>query len=55
MKNAVKVGGKQALPPTLKLAAALPEHGRGKPLRQKDFKDEVRIVAYIKQDGGTQQ
>lgn len=41
LKAAAKAGGKAALPPTLRLAASLPEHGRGKPLKHRDYKDEV--------------
>ena len=41
LQHAVEVGGKRALPPTLRLAASLPEHGRGKPIRSRDFKNEV--------------
>jgi regulator of ribosome biosynthesis len=41
LKGAAKGGA--ALPPTLRLAAALPEKGRGKPTKRKDMKDEVRV------------
>ena len=42
LKNAAKVGGAAALPPTLRLAAALPEHGKGRPVKRKELKGEVR-------------
>jgi hypothetical protein len=40
LKEAAKSGA--ALPPTLRLAAALPEKGRGKPTKRKELKNEVR-------------
>jgi regulator of ribosome biosynthesis len=42
LKNAVKEGGKGALPATLKLAASLPEHGRGKPSKRKEMLGELK-------------
>ena len=45
LKSAVKSGGKGALPATLKLAAALPDHGRGKPTKRKEFKAEIKTAA----------
>lgn len=47
LKAAAKSGGKGALPPTLRLAAALPEHGRGRPVRHKDYKQEVRALSMV--------
>ena len=35
-------GGPVALPPTLKLAAALPVHGKGKPSKRQEIQDDVR-------------
>ena len=35
-------GGPVVLPPTLKLAAALPLHGKGKPSKRQDVQDDVR-------------
>ncbi len=40
--SAKAVGTSAALPPTLKLAAALPAHGKGKPTKRKDMHDDVR-------------
>lgn len=42
LKNAVKTGGKGALPATLKLAATLPEHGRGAPTKRKELVPELK-------------
>jgi hypothetical protein len=42
LKAAAKAGGVGALPPTLRLAAALPEHGKGLPVKRKEFHGEVR-------------
>ena len=39
LKAAAKVGA--PLPPTLRLAAALPEHGRGAPARRRELKQEL--------------
>ena len=44
LKAAAKAGGKGALPPTLRLAAALPEHGKGKPVKRKELAGEVRAA-----------
>jgi regulator of ribosome biosynthesis len=41
LKAAVKTGGAGALPPTLRLAAALPEHGKGRPVKRKELSGEV--------------
>ena len=41
LKAGAKAGGKGALPPTLRLAAALPEHGRGPPVKRRELKGEV--------------
>ena len=37
LKAAMKASGPGALPATLKLAASLPEHGKGKPTKRKDL------------------
>lgn len=42
LKNADKVGGKGALPATLRLAASLPEHGRGVPTKRKEMLGELK-------------
>ena len=34
-----------ALPPTLQLAASLPEHGHGRPVKRKEIRDDVRAHA----------
>jgi regulator of ribosome biosynthesis len=44
-KAAVKAGGPSALPPTLRLAASLPEHGKGKPTKRADMHPELRSAA----------
>lgn len=44
LKAAMKASGPGALPATLKLAASLPEHGKGKPTKRKDLADDVRIL-----------
>jgi len=41
VKNALKKAGRGAVPPTLKLAASLPEHGRGRPSKKMELKDDV--------------
>lgn len=41
VKNTLKKVGKQAVPSTLKLAATLPEHGKGKPNKRKELVDDV--------------
>ncbi len=41
-KVAGREGGAAALPPTLRLAAGLPAHGKGKLLKRKEVKDDVR-------------
>ena len=40
-----KGGGALALPPTLRLAAALPAHGKGKPTRAKDARAHLKAAA----------
>lgn len=42
LKHADKVGGKGALPATLRLAASLPEHGRGVPTKRKEMLGELK-------------
>ena len=37
-----KIHGKAVLPPTLKLAASLPEHGKGVPTKRRELKSDVR-------------
>lgn len=41
VKQAVKTSGAAAVPTTLRLAAALPEKGKGKPAKRKELRDEV--------------
>ena len=41
LKAAAKEGGTEALPATLKLAASLPEHGKGKPMKRKEMLPEL--------------
>lgn len=41
-KYALKHGGKGAVPNTLKLAATLPEHGKGQPTKRKELRSNVR-------------
>jgi regulator of ribosome biosynthesis len=45
LKNAVKEGGAAALPATLKLAASLPEHGRGVPSKRKEMLHELKTTS----------
>jgi regulator of ribosome biosynthesis len=45
VKNALKKAGRGAVPPTLKLAASLPEHGRGRPTKQMELKEDVIILS----------
>ena len=45
LKTAAKEGGVGALPATLRLAATLPEHGRGKPSKRKEMLPELRRVS----------
>ncbi len=42
LKVAMKQSGPRALPGTVKLAASLPQHGNGRPSKQKDTEDDVR-------------
>ncbi|KAL4446233.1 hypothetical protein ABPG77_003040 [Micractinium sp. CCAP 211/92] len=44
LKAAAKAGGAGALPPTLRLAAALPEHGKGRPAKRKELKGELKAA-----------
>lgn len=45
LKTSSKGGGDAvALPPTLKLAAALPAHGRGKLNKRQEMQDDVRAL-----------
>ncbi len=41
LKAAAKAAGTEALPPTLKLAASLPQHGKGRPVKRKELKYDV--------------
>lgn len=41
LKAAAKAGGAGALPPTLRLASTLPDHGKGRPVKRKEMKGEV--------------
>ena len=46
LKTSSKGGGDAVtLPPTLKLAAALPAHGRGKLSKRQEMQDDVRALA----------
>ncbi|CAK0734961.1 hypothetical protein CVIRNUC_000508 [Coccomyxa viridis] len=38
-------GGPVALPPTLKLAAALPAHGKGKPSKRQEIQDDIKAAS----------
>lgn len=62
--SAKTTGSSGALPPTLKLAAALPEHGKGKPTKRKEMKDDVchpsckpsvtmRVINSVNSEGGS--
>ena len=42
LKAAAKAGGKDAIPSSLRLAASLPEHGQGKPMKRKELKGEIK-------------
>ena len=44
LKSAAKTGGKDAIPSSLRLAASLPEHGQGKPLKRKELKGEIKTA-----------
>jgi hypothetical protein len=43
LKVAAKAGGAGALPPTLRLAATLPDHGKGQPAKRKELHAEVTV------------
>ena len=52
LKVALKQSGPRALPGTVKLAASLPQHGKGRPTTRKDMEEDVRsmlLCAGIKQ------
>ncbi|KAL3139884.1 hypothetical protein ABBQ38_004178 [Trebouxia sp. C0009 RCD-2024] len=40
-----KIHGKPVLPPTLKLAASLPEHGKGVPTKRRELKADVGLAS----------
>jgi hypothetical protein len=42
LKVALKQSGPRALPGTVRLAASLPQHGKGRPTKRKDMEDDVR-------------
>jgi hypothetical protein len=42
VKQALKTGGAAAVPATLRLAATLPDKGKGKPTKRRELRDEVR-------------
>ncbi|GAB4814848.1 hypothetical protein N2152v2_001894 [Parachlorella kessleri] len=42
LKAATKAGA--TLPPTLRLAAALPEHGKGRPVKRKEYQGELKAT-----------
>lgn len=41
-KHALKSAGRGAVPSTLKLAATLPEHGKGQPAKRRELAQDVR-------------
>jgi regulator of ribosome biosynthesis len=41
VKQAIKTGGAAAVPATLRLAATLPDKGKGKPTKRRELRDEV--------------
>ena len=41
LKATAKQRGQASLPPTLSLAAALPEHGKGAPVKRREMKSDV--------------
>lgn len=45
LKAAAKAGGRGVLPATLRLAANLPEHGRGKPTKRKELLSELKSAS----------
>ena len=45
LKVALKESGPRALPGTVRLAASLPQHGKGRPTKRKDMEDDVRCSA----------
>jgi hypothetical protein len=42
-----KIHGKPVLPPTLKLAASLPEHGKGVPTKRRELKADVSTSSFL--------
>jgi hypothetical protein len=42
VKQAIKTGGAAAVPATLRLAATLPDKGKGKLTKRRELRDEVR-------------
>lgn len=49
MKASDKIHGKPTLPPTLKLAASLPEHGKGVPTKRRELKSDVSLLQKLVQ------
>lgn len=47
-KVALKNAGQGAVPPTLKLAAALPEHGKGQPVKRTELRNDVSFLSQQK-------
>ena len=47
--SAKTTGSSAALPPTLKLAASLPAHGKGKPTKRKEMQDDVSFTPLLQQ------
>eukprot|EP00879_Flechtneria_rotunda_P032375 GHRR01035571.1.p1 GENE.GHRR01035571.1~~GHRR01035571.1.p1 ORF type:complete len:249 (+),score=92.20 GHRR01035571.1:471-1217(+) len=47
VKQAIKQGGAAAVPATLRLAATLPEKGRGKPIKRKELRDEIKTMSLL--------
>eukprot|EP00882_Tetradesmus_deserticola_P023738 GHRQ01025848.1.p2 GENE.GHRQ01025848.1~~GHRQ01025848.1.p2 ORF type:complete len:144 (+),score=43.50 GHRQ01025848.1:702-1133(+) len=49
VKQALKTGGAAAVPATLRLAATLPDKGKGKPTKRRELRDEVRLAHPLRQ------
>lgn len=45
VKASIKSHGAGVLPPTVKLAASLPEHGKGKPIKRKEMHGELKAAS----------
>lgn len=51
LKATAKQRGQAGLPPTLSLAAALPEHGKGAPVKRRDMKSDVSAAGHPARQG----